>query len=126
LFLGQRKSHSAATVLLSGALPAVAFLLLNSLSELHCTQSAQKNAARRIMRIAKQIFMMGLLGIALSACSPAFWGGAAAGTLATGGGYEINNKRQMDQLDDDYRSGRIDQNEYNQRKHQIESGSIIY
>ena len=103
----------------------MAFLLLNSLSELHCTVGA-KECSEENHAHSKTDFMMGILGIALSACSPAFWGGAAAGTLATGAGYEINNKRQMDQLDDDYRSGRIDQNEYNQRKHQIESGSIIY
>ena len=80
------------------------------------------------MRNTKQLLMMGLLAstLGLSACSPAFWGGAAAGVLGTGAGYEYQNKRQMDQLEDDLRSGRIDRDEYNHRKHQIESGSIIY
>jgi len=46
--------------------------------------------------------------------------------LATGAGYEINNKRQMDQLEDDYKNERISRQEYESRKRQIESGSIIY
>ena len=56
----------------------------------------------------------------------AFLGGAALGTLATGAGYEINNKRQMDKLDDDLRNDRISRREYEDRKRQIEAGSIIY
>jgi hypothetical protein len=46
--------------------------------------------------------------------------------LATGAGYEINAGRQMDQLEDDLRNERITREEYEQRKRQIESGSIIY
>ena len=56
----------------------------------------------------------------------AFLGGAATGVLATGAGYEINANRQMDKLEDDYRSERISRAEYEQRKRQIESGSIVY
>lgn len=43
-----------------------------------------------------------------------------------GAGYEINSKRQMDQLEDDYKNERISRQEYESRKRQIESGSIIY
>jgi hypothetical protein len=76
----------------------------------------------------KSLAMAALLGVTLgaSACSPAFWGGAATGVLATGAGYEVQSKRQMDKLDDDLRSGRIDRREYEDRKQQIERGSIIY
>ena len=56
----------------------------------------------------------------------AFLGGAATGALATGAGYEINSKRQMDKLEDDYKNERISRREYEERKKQIESGSIIY
>jgi hypothetical protein len=56
----------------------------------------------------------------------AFLGGATTGVLATGAGYEINAKRQMDKLEDDYRNERISRSEYEQRKRQIESGSIVY
>ncbi len=55
-----------------------------------------------------------------------FLGGAATGALATGAGYEYNNKRQMDKLEDDYKNERISRSEYEARKKQIESGSIIY
>lgn len=65
-----------------------------------------------------------VLALAQSGC--AFLGGAAAGTLATGAAYEINAKRQMDRLDEDLRAERISRREYEARKKQIESGSIIY
>ena len=55
-----------------------------------------------------------------------FLGGAAVGGLATGAGYEINAKRQMDKLEDDYKSERISRREYESRKAQIERGWIIF
>jgi len=55
-----------------------------------------------------------------------FLGGAAAGALATGAGYEYNSKRQMDKLEDDYKNERISRSQYEARKKQIESGSVIY
>jgi hypothetical protein len=55
-----------------------------------------------------------------------FLGGAATGALVTGAGYEVNNKRQMDRLDEDYRNERISRRDYEERKRQIEAGSIIY
>ncbi len=63
-------------------------------------------------------------GLALAGCE--FVAGAATGALATGAGYEINAKRQMDRLDDDYRRERISRREYERRRGQIERGSIIY
>jgi hypothetical protein len=55
-----------------------------------------------------------------------FIGGAAVGGLAAGAGYEINAKRQMDRLDDDFKNERISRREYESRKSQIERGSIFY
>jgi hypothetical protein len=55
-----------------------------------------------------------------------FLGGAAVGALATGAGYEFNAKRQMDRLEEDFRNERISRQEYEKRKQQIESGSVIY
>lgn len=55
-----------------------------------------------------------------------FLGGAAAGALVTGAGYEYNAKRQMDKLEEDFKNERISRAEYEKRKKQIESGSIIY
>ncbi len=55
-----------------------------------------------------------------------FMGGAAVGALATGAGYEIQAKRQMDRLEEDFKHERISRREYESRKRQIEAGSIIY
>lgn len=64
--------------------------------------------------------------VALTQAGCQFVGGAATGALATGAGYEIQAKRQMDSLEDDFKSRRISREEYENRKRQIESGSIIY
>jgi hypothetical protein len=65
-----------------------------------------------------------LASLGLAGCE--FIAGAAPGALATGAGYEINAKRQMDRLDDDFRRERIGRREYEARRHQIERGSIVY
>jgi hypothetical protein len=65
-----------------------------------------------------------LLGLSQSGC--AFLGGAAVGSLATGAGYEINAHNQMEKLEADYRNERISRRQYEERKAQIERGSIIY
>jgi hypothetical protein len=73
----------------------------------------------------KSLAALLLLGsLAVAGCE--FAAGAATGALATGAGYEINSKRQMDRLEDDYRRERISRREYEKRKSQIERGSIIY
>ena len=72
----------------------------------------------------KYLLLIVLAGMSQQGC--AFLGGAAAGTLVTGAGYEINNKHQMDKLDEDLRNERISRREYEERKSQIEKGSIIY
>jgi hypothetical protein len=72
----------------------------------------------------KYLALLMFLSLAQWGC--AFLGGAATGALATGAGYEINSKRQMDKLEDDYKNERISRREYEDRKKQIESGSIIY
>ena len=75
----------------------------------------------------KAIYALLITGaFALAGCSPQFWGGAAVGALGAGGGYEYNSKRQMDRLEDDYRAGRMNREEYQDRKQQIERGSLIY
>lgn len=66
-----------------------------------------------------------LLGAVLAGCSGAFWGGTGAGILGAGAGYEIQAERQMRQLDDDLKSGKITQAEYDIRKDQIQKGSLI-
>jgi hypothetical protein len=73
----------------------------------------------------KTLATMLLLGsLALGGCE--FVAGAATGALATGAGYEINAKRQMDRLENDYRDERMGRREYEARRRQIERGSVIY
>lgn len=66
-----------------------------------------------------------LLGVTLMGCSGAFWGGAGAGVLGAGAGYEIQAQRQMNQLDEDLKNGKITQQEYDIRKDQIQKGSLL-
>ena len=74
------------------------------------------------MKTIATLLLLGSLG--LGGCE--FVAGAATGALATGAGYEINAKRQMDRLEDDYRNERISRRQYESRKNQIERGSVIY
>jgi len=71
-------------------------------------------------------FILLILLASVSQWGCEFLGGAAVGGLATGVGYEYNAKRQMDRLEDDLKSERISRGEYEERKRQIERGSIIY
>jgi len=73
----------------------------------------------------KNLVILLMLGI-FTQQGCAFLGGAALGSLATGAGYEINAKQQMDKLEDDYKHERISRRDYENRKKQIEAGSIIY
>ena len=76
------------------------------------------------MNVKKLVVFLVLGMFAQQGC--AFLGGAAVGSLATGAGYEINAKQQMDKLEEDYRRERISRREYETKKKQIEAGSIIY
>lgn len=71
------------------------------------------------------VFILGSGGLA-TGCSKSFWGGAAAGAVGTGAAYEVNQKRQMDRLKEDRASGRITEEQYQERKQQIEKGSLVY
>ncbi|MPZ76268.1 MAG: hypothetical protein GEU77_07060 [Deltaproteobacteria bacterium] len=73
-----------------------------------------------------QRYVLLLVLVSMTQWSCAFLGGAAAGGLAAGAGYEYQAKRQMDQLDEDYKNKRISREEYDDRRKQIEKGSIIY
>jgi hypothetical protein len=65
-----------------------------------------------------------LVGLSQAGCQ--FIGGAATGAGATGAAYEYNAYRQMQQLEEDYKAERISRQEYEDRKKQIEAGSLIY
>jgi hypothetical protein len=78
----------------------------------------------------KLIIPMILISILVSGvttgCSKSFWGGAAAGAVGTGAAYELRQKQQMDRLKEDRAKGVITEQQYQDRKQQIEKGSIIY
>jgi hypothetical protein len=65
------------------------------------------------------------LSVTLMGCSGQFWGGAGAGALGGVAGYEIAAERQMNQLNEDLKNGKINQQEYNIRKDQIQRGSLL-
>ena len=78
----------------------------------------------------KQVMLaiMLLVAVALSGCSSQAGSaglGALGGAAAGAAGYEYNAHRQMEQLEDDYRAGRIDRQEYQIRRDQIQKGSIL-
>lgn len=50
----------------------------------------------------------------------------AAGAIVGGAAYEYSNKRAMDSLREDYREGRINEQEYERRKQEIEDRSLVY
>jgi osmotically-inducible protein OsmY len=74
----------------------------------------------------KYLPLLLFMGLVQSGCSGAFWGGAATGALGSAAAYEYSSHRQMEQLEDDYKKERISRKEYESRKRQIESGSILY
>ena len=52
-------------------------------------------------------------------------GGALGGAAVGVGAYEYSAHRQMEQLDADYKAGKINKREYEIRKDQIEKGSLF-
>lgn len=52
-------------------------------------------------------------------------GGALGGAALGAGAYEYSAHRQMQELDADYKAGRINKQEYDIRKNQIEKGSLL-
>lgn len=77
--------------------------------------------------MTKHHLTIGLLAISaavvLNGCSTReVLTGAAAG----GAAYEYSNKRAMDELQADYDAGRIDAQEYERRKREIEQRSLVY
>ncbi len=72
------------------------------------------------------ILMVMLSLLFLQSCSKELVGGAAVGAGAAGAAYEYQNKQAMDALKDDYKAGRITQEEYNRRKKEIENKSLVY
>ncbi len=75
---------------------------------------------KRVLSIAIALIMSSVIGCASKA------GNMAVGAGAAGAAYEYSNKRQIDQLDQDLRDGKISKDEYDRRRKEIESRSIVY
>ncbi len=74
-------------------------------------------------------FLIIVLALLLSlnfGCSRSFVGGAAVGAGGTGAAYEYQNKRALDELESDFKKGKITQEEYLRRKDEIQKRSLIY
>ena len=74
----------------------------------------------------KKLMLLSLLITALAVSGCEFVAGTLVGAGAAGGGYEYQAYRQMQQLEEDYKNRRISREEYEDRKKQIEKGSLIY
>lgn len=59
-------------------------------------------------------------------CSRGAIGGAAVGAGAAGAAYEYQNKKALEDLEDDWRAGRISNDEYLRRKEAIKKRSLVY
>lgn len=64
-----------------------------------------------------------LLAVVISGCSTREM---ATGAVVGAGAYEYSNKRAMDELEDDYKAGRITQQEFERRRDDIEKRSLVY
>lgn len=73
--------------------------------------------------IAVVALLISALVLAFSGCSTRE---VATGAAAGGAAYEYSNKRAMDALEEDYKAGRITEEEYERRKKEIEERSVVY
>jgi hypothetical protein len=67
-----------------------------------------------------------MLTTGASGCSREFIGGAAVGAGGAGAAYEYQNKQALDELEDDFKSGKVTKEEYLRRKKEIEEKSLVY
>jgi uncharacterized membrane protein len=59
-------------------------------------------------------------------CSRGAIGGAAVGAGAAGAAYEYQNKMALEDLENDWKAGRISKDEYLRRKEEIKKRSLVY
>ncbi|HKJ24970.1 MAG TPA: hypothetical protein VKB65_09130 [Myxococcota bacterium] len=78
------------------------------------------------MRTLLSTILLALMLSPTLACDSHFLGGAAVGAGGAGAAYEYQNHEALEELEDDFRDGRISREEYLDRKHEIERRSAIY
>ena len=84
---------------------------------------AQEGYMKQVLLAVMLLFSIGMVGCSSHAGSAGL--GALGGAAAGVGGYEYSAHRQMQELEEDYREGRIDRKEYEIRRDQIRKGSIL-
>jgi len=70
------------------------------------------------------ILLVMVLGLAFAGCSKEVAGGAAVGALGAGAAYEYQAHKAMEDLNDEYKKGKITKDEYERRKDEIEKRSL--
>ena len=73
----------------------------------------------------KYLFIGVLIITGVTGCSSKA-GNIGLGVGAAGAAYEYSNKRALEKLDQDYQAGKITKEEYDRRRKDIQSHSIIY
>lgn len=68
------------------------------------------------------VLAVAVLGLTVGCTNRELVGGAAVG----GAAYEYSNKRAIDELEREYRAGRIDREEYERRRNEIQGRSLVY
>lgn len=57
-------------------------------------------------------------------CSKSFYGGAAVGAAGAGAAYEYQAHRAIEEVEKDYKDGKISKEEYERRKEEIRNRSL--
>lgn len=78
------------------------------------------------MRTILPILVLALMLTVSFGCSRGFVGGTAVGAGGVGAAYEYQNKKALDDLEEDFKKGRISQEEYLRHKKEIQKRSLIY
>ncbi len=78
------------------------------------------------MKPLKGLFLLLITANLFAGCSGAFWGGTGSGVAATGAGYELRARQQMERIKGQLDRGEINQQEYDIRKDQIQQMSVAY
>lgn len=73
------------------------------------------------------VIAVAVVGTSLTtACTQRHVAGGLLGGAAVGGAYEYQNKRALDRLEHQWRSGRISDSEYHRRREEIDDRSLFY
>ncbi|NNL68180.1 MAG: hypothetical protein HKP30_18160 [Myxococcales bacterium] len=84
------------------------------------------------MRPLKTITLAGLLlslaafGTGCNRTTAGVAGGVAVGAGGAGAAYEYQNRKALEEIEEEFADGEIDREEYLKRKREIEKRSVIY